>query len=42
VALEVIRWRARTLESKDKEIIPDDMGFVTTAEVDKNNARTSK
>ena len=33
VALEVIRWRAKTLESKDKEIIPDDIGFVTTAEV---------
>jgi hypothetical protein len=33
VALEAIRWRARTLESKDKEIIPDDIGLVTTAEV---------
>jgi hypothetical protein len=33
VALEVIRWRAKILESKDKEIIPDGIGFVTTAEV---------
>ena len=29
VALEMIRWRAKTLESKDKEIIPDDIGYVT-------------
>jgi hypothetical protein len=27
--LEVIRWRAKTLESKDKAVIPDDIGFVT-------------
>jgi hypothetical protein len=25
----MIRWRAKTLESKDKEIIPDNIGYVT-------------
>ena len=29
VALEMVRWRARTLESTDTEIIPDSVGYVT-------------
>jgi hypothetical protein len=29
VALVVVRWRARALESTDKAIKPEDIGFVT-------------
>jgi hypothetical protein len=41
VALEMIRWRARTLESKDNEIIPDSVGYVTAEGVldPQNNSR---
>jgi hypothetical protein len=28
VALEMIRWRAMALESKDKDIIPDNVGYM--------------
>jgi hypothetical protein len=51
VALEMIRWRAKTLESKDKDIIPDNVGYVTAEGVldpqnntlsPQNNERTSK
>jgi hypothetical protein len=33
VAREMIRWRAKTLESKDTDIIPDTVGYVTAVGV---------
>ena len=29
VALQMVRWRATTLESTDTDIIPDSVGYVT-------------